>query len=374
MKIFYIVPDVSYEANGVTPVIDGLSGYFAHSGEQVSVCALAAKITDPNVIFLRARRSSLFNVNEYSPDFAKYLKVAFNDSDIVHGHSLWSAANLSTGIHAGHRRAKLITSPHGTLTEYALSRRKTIKKALWPVQSLALSRADLLHATADSEVDDIRRSGYRGPIALIPNGVAVPQLGSAIKGVKKKQALFLSRIHPTKGVENLLRAWCKVQHHHSDWELVIAGVGTPEYEAKLRDLSSSLALQRVRWVGPVYGADKAELYQESSLFILPTYSENFGMVVAEALAHGLPCIVSKGAPWSILNELDAGWWIDNDVDVLSATLSHSLSLSDETLCLMGLRGRTYVENNYSWRHVGRCFKESYNWLLGNGQKPKFIFD
>lgn len=374
MKIFHIVPDISYEANGVTPVIDGLTSYFAKGGNQVSVCALGANLSDSNVEFIKARRSSFFNINEYSPDFSVCLKKAFIDSDIVHGHSLWSAANLSTGIHANHRRAKLVTSPHGTLTEWALSRRRVIKEMLWPVQRLALSRADLLHATAESEVDDIRRAGYKGPVALIPNGVEIPQINGCSSAAKKQQILFLSRIHPVKGLENLLRAWGEIGEINKEWELVIAGVGAPEYETSLKELSATLRLSRVKWVGPVYGPEKEMLFRESSLFILPSYSENFGMVVAEAMSYGLPCIVSKGAPWSILNDRRAGWWIDNNVDNLQSALTNALTLSGEELSFMGLRGRSYVEDNYSWDQVGRYFNESYNWLLGNGQRPNYIVD
>jgi len=374
LKIFQIVPDISYEANGVTPVVNGLSGFFVGNGDQVSVCALGAKLSDPNVKFLQARRSSFIKFNEYSPDFSRYLKQAFAEYDIVHGHSLWSAANLSMGIHAKHRRAKLITSPHGTLAEYALSRRRILKKVLWPVQRLALTRADLLHATAESEVEDIRRAGFRGPVALIPNGIEIPKIGSSAGDHRRKQVLFLSRIHPIKGLENLLQAWAKVERENPEWELVIAGVGTIEYEASLKQLSSSLNLRQVKWVGAAYGEEKAKFYREASLFILPSFSENFGMVVAEAMSYGLPCIVSKGAPWSVLAELDAGWWIDNDVDALAATLAHSLGLSSEALASMGFKGRDYVEANYSWHHVGRCFNDTYNWLLGNGQRPKFIID
>lgn len=374
MKIFQIVPDVSYEANGVTPVINGLSSFFVKNGDQVSVCALGAAINDPNVVFLQARRSSLIKINEYSPDFSIYLKQAFRSSDIVHGHSLWSSANLSTGIHASKRTAKLVISPHGTLTKYALSRRKLIKKVLWPIQRLAIDRADLLHATALSEIEDIRNIGYRGPVALIPNGVEVPDLNLSVSESRKKQILFLSRIHPIKGVENLLRAWERIGIQYPDWELVIAGVGEADYEASLLALSSSLKLKRVRFVGPVYGREKAKLYKESSLFVLPSYSENFGMVVAEALACGLPCVVSKGAPWSILDQINAGWWIDNDVDVLSNVLNHAIMLPESKLREMGLKGREYVQNNYSWHHVGGCFNDAYNWIAGNGKRPEFIFD
>ncbi|WP_298128389.1 glycosyltransferase [Ferrovum sp.] len=372
MKIFHIVPDISYEANGVTPVINGLSNFSIHNGDQVSVCALGAKLPDSRVVFLKANRTALFSLNEYSPDFSKYLKLAFKDFDIVHGHSLWSSANLSTGIHAKSRKAKLVTSPHGTLTKYALSRRRIIKQALWPIQRLALTRSDLLHATAESEVDDILRTGYSGPIALIPNGIEIPQLIQNSQQQNQKRVLFLSRIHPKKGLENLIRAWGCINKNYTEWELVIAGVGDSAYEASLKSLSSSLGLQNLRWIGPVYGDKKVKTYRESSLFVLPSFSENFGMAVAEAMSYGLPCIASKGTPWSALEMARAGWWTENSVDALCSALTLAFERSDLELSSMGLRGRAYVEENFSWAKIGRCFNETYNWLLGNGQRPNYI--
>ena len=372
MKILHIVPDISYEANGVTPVIDGLSSYSAQNGDQVSVCALDAKIADLRVEFLKASRSSLFNLNEYSPDFSKFLKRGFEKYDIVHGHSLWSSANLLTGIYAKHRKAKLVTSPHGTLTEYAFSRRRILKKMLWPVQRLAISRADLLHATAKSEVDDIRRAGYQGPVALIPNGVQIPQLIGEVNGPRRKQVLFLSRIHPQKGSENLLRAWATIEQSYTEWSLVIAGVGTPEYELSLKEMSASLRVQRVRWIGPVYGADKAKHYQESSLFILPSYSENFGMVVAEALAHGCPAMVSLGAPWAGLETEGCGWWVDNSVPTLAAALDAAMQLPQDQLAAMGLRGRAWMERDFGWNAIGKKMDAAYRWLLNGGERPAWV--
>ena len=372
MKIFHIVPDVSYDANGVTPVIDGLSSFSTQNGDQVSVCSLDAKISDPRIEFLKASRSSLFNLNEYSADFSKFLKWGFEKCDIVHGHSLWSSANLLTGIYAKHRKAKLVTSPHGTLTGYALSRRRILKKMLWPVQRLALTRADLLHATAKSEVEDIRCAGYKGPVALIPNGVEVPQLIGDVNGSRKKQVLFLSRIHPTKGIENLLRVWSSIEQNHAEWHLVITGVGAPEYEACLKEMSHSLRVQRVRWAGPMYGAEKTKLYQESSLFVLPSYSENFGMVVAEALANGCPAIVSRGAPWAALEPEGCGWWVDNSVPTLAAALDAAMQLPQGQLAAMGLRGRAWMERDFGWNAIGKKMDAAYRWLLNGGERPAWV--
>ena len=247
-----------------------------------------------------------------------------------------------------------------------------LKKMLWPVQRLAISRADLLHATAKSEVDDIRRAGYQGPVALIPNGVQIPQLIGEVNGPRRKQVLFLSRIHPKKGIENLLRVWSSIEQNHAEWHLVITGVGAPEYEARLKEMSHSLRVPRVRWTGPMYGAEKTKLYQESSLFVLPSYSENFGMVVAEALANGCPAIVSRGAPWAALEPEGCGWWVDNSVPTLAAALDAAMQLPHDQLAAMGLRGRAWMERDFGWNAIGKKMDAAYRWLLNGGERPAWV--
>ena len=140
---------------------------------------------------------------------------------------------------------------------------------------------------------------------VIPNGIDIPNLHSdSTAGLVgdpdcgRRRLLFLGRLHPIKGIELLLEAWKVLQDVHSDWGLTIAGKGDETYVASLQALTARLKLKRVEFTGPVYGAAKTRLYVASHLFVLPTFTENFGMAIAEAQAHALPVITTRGAPWS----------------------------------------------------------------------------
>src|SRR5690606_27143605 len=138
-----------------------------------------------------------------------------------------------------------------------------------------------------------------------------------------RRLLFLARIHKKKGVDVLLNAWRRLEERHPDWELTIAGPDDGGYLDGMKQLAAALQLRRVDFTGPVYGERKSTLLQSSDLYVLPTHSENFGMTVAEALAHGVPAIVTKGAPWQGLEDHQCGWWIDLSEDSLAACLDQA---------------------------------------------------
>ena len=129
----------------------------------------------------------------------------------------------------------------------------------------------------------------------------------------------------------LLRAWQAVAPRFPEWELRVVGPDDGGYLAQMQALAAQLRLERIEFPGPVYGEDKLRAYRQASLFVLPTYSENFGMTVAEALAAGTPAVVTQGAPWAGLVEQGAGWWIEMGLDPLVACLEQALSTSPQRL-------------------------------------------
>src|SRR5439155_5967110 len=137
-----------------------------------------------------------------------------------------------------------------------------------------------------------------------------------------------------------------------EWELHVVGPEEGGYRARMQGLAAELRLQRVEFPGPLYGEDKLRAYRRASVFVLPTYSENFGMTVAEALAAGTPAIVTRGAPWAGLKEHGAGWWIEIGADPLVACLEDALSKPRDELVAQGVRGREWMQQEFSWERVG----------------------
>ena len=184
--------------------------------------------------------------------------------------------------------------------------------------------------------------------------------------------LYLGRIHPVKGIDLLLRAWGELHGRKPDWRLVIIGQGEAQHEREVRELAAALSLERVQFVGALYGEAKSSAYFNADVFVLPSHSENFGMAVAEALAHGCPAIVSRGAPWSGIERERCGWWVRHDGSELVAALDAAMSLSPERLAEMGRRGRAWMERDFGWDSVAGRMEASYKWLLGAGTMPDCV--
>jgi glycosyltransferase involved in cell wall biosynthesis len=303
-----------------------------------------------------------------------YESVGRRDADLLHNHGLWMMPNVYPGWVAKRYKIPLVVSPRGTLSQSALCSGSVIKKIFWPfIQRPSLSGVTCFHATASSELDDIRRMGFRQPVAVIPNGIDIPQAkGQRKRGVRT--LLFLGRIHPIKGVDRLLHAWSALETRHRDWRLRIVGPDSQGYLAKMRAIARELDLQRVEFTGPLRGEAKLNAYREAELFVLPTLSENFGVAVAESLACGTPAVVSKGSPWANLNAKEAGWWIDTGTAALEACLDNAISKSPEVLEAMGRRGRDWMERDYSWSSISSKMIASYRWLLKGGVRPEWIVE
>ena len=295
-------------------------------------------------------------------------------ADVVHSHGLWVAPNIYAGQAAAAARISLVVSPRGMLSPGAL-RFSTIKKQLmWKTwQGPAYRNAAAWHATSASEADEIRAFGITGPIAIIPNGIDLPeQVVAHSPGKVQRTVVFLSRLHPKKGIPSLVEAWARLAPRRPDWRLVIAGPDEGGHRSELEGMVRSKNVPRVVFPGPLYGPAKDALLDEADLFVLPTQSENFGIAVAEALAAGIPAIVTTGAPWQGLATQRCGWWIEQGVEPLQAALQEATALSASERRMMGLRGREWMRRDFAWNAIGRDMRDLYLWLAGEGRCPSTV--
>ena len=263
------------------------------------------------------------------------------------------------------------------LEPWSLSQSKYKKKlALFFFQKKDLQNASCIHATAPMEVESIRALGFKNPVAMIPNGINISEfpLHMPEKSKKPRKILFLSRIHVKKGIENLINAWKLLNSSFKEsWVVEIVGNGDENYIQSLKELIIKEGLSsEILIKSPVFGVEKIKLFREASLFVLPTFSENFGIVIAESLASYTPVITTKGTPWEDLEKNNCGWWIGVGVEPLKKALEQAIGSSDKTLMKMGVNGRKLIEDKYSMASVAQQMLQLYQWILTKDNKPNFV--
>ena len=341
MKVLHVTTGMR-KASGVTTFVDNVTAELKERGVEVSVVMKEADLAS---------------------------------CDVVHIHGLWSPLLHKVSNWAKANKIPVVWSPHGMLTPWALKNKwwkKLLGLALY--QYWSLRKADLIHATAQSEVDDVRRLGLKNEVVIAPLGVRIKEdkhhrtpTSSTYTSEQKHTLLFVSRVQRKKGLPNLLDAWARLPCElKSGWTVRIVGPDQDGHTAELVAQANKLGiLDEVVFVGPRYDADLDAEYDAADMFVLPTHSENFGSVVIEALAHRVPVICTKGAPWKELETHNCGWWIDIGVEPLVEALKEAMSLSDEDRAAMGARGRKLVEEKYTWKAVVNVMVKGYEEILND---------
>lgn len=378
MRIIHTVPSIAEKSSGPTYTVMRLAMELRQRGNDVMLACLDSPGHPPTPDWvMRFPRLGIDRRLGVSPAMHRWLRQlkASEQAVVLHNHSLWMMPNVYPGWVAKANRIPYVVSPRGTLGTAAFQGGSAVKKVFWPlVQRPALAAVSCFHATAASEAGEIREHGFQQPIAVIPNGVDMPEQ-SFREHARRREVLFLGRIHPKKGLDVLLRAWGRIERSRADWVLRIVGPDNGGYLARMRELSSELGLQRALFDGELVGDERTAAYRRASLFVLPTRNENFAMTVAEALACGTPAIVSKGAPWSGLARHGCGWWIDHGEDALASALANAMSCDTTLLQGMGSRGAEWMRAEFSWEAVGAQMEEVYRWVrdgLPQSERPATV--
>jgi len=377
MNVVHVVHGIREQASGTSVSVPLLCRYLTEIGVnlQLHVCEGRNYFNAPYEFYCHGYRNWPPRLG-LSPAMKKALKKQALDANIFHVHGLWNAAHIYPEKATRGTDCNLVISPRGTLGAYPLSLSRWKKRALWYLwQRRVLEEAACIHATSEAEYKEVRDKGITSPVAVIPNGIDIPQVpnNNFKNSARIRRLVFLSRITPKKGLDNLLHAWVYVQDRFPDWQLDVTGIDDRGYEGRMKALAKNLELKRVVFTGPVYGKHKRQTLLGADLFVLPTHSENFGLAVAEALAHSIPVITTKGTPWRGLEQYQCGWWIDIGVDPLVETLKVALAESPEKLHVRGTRGREWMKRDFSWATVSKKMLKTYQWLTGSGGKPEYIY-
>ena len=297
--------------------------------------------------------------------------------DIMHIHGLWSGLLHKAARFAKKKSIPIVWSTHGMTAPWAMHHKWWKKTPAWFLyQRSDLKSAALIHCTTEFEVEWNKALGFKNCF-IAPLGTQLPQLHPQTPTHNSNSTLlFVGRIYPVKGLINLIKAWSIVnsqlitynsQLSTGNWRLRIVGPDQAGHKAALEALVRELALcGSVEFAGPKYGAELTAEYDNCDCLVLPSFTENFGATIVDALAHGKTCIASTFTPWRELQDYGCGWWVSNEPAKLAKAIQEMINASDENRREMGFRGRKLVEEKYTWDAVVTTMVKGYEEVL-NGR-------
>lgn len=366
MRILHIITSMR-KAAGTSVFCGEVCNGLVAMGHDVTIAVVNPRAADCYPIDSRIKLTSISSI------ITNHQPLAATHYDLIHIHALWSPVLHKVANWTSRNQVPIVWSPHGMLTPWAMNNKKCKKLlAWWLYQRWDLKKASLIHATAQSEVEDVWRMGLKNRVVVAPLGVKIGDyVDRVVRADGKKTLLFVSRVQRKKGLVNLVKAWREVKEWGregvKEWKVRIVGPDQEGHAAELRALCEELGVSEdFEFVGPKYGEELQREYASADLFVLPTHSENFGSVVIEALAHAVPVITTKGAPWAELEERKCGWWIDIGVEPLVNALKEATAMPDSERREMGERGRRLVEEKYTWGAVVKKIVKAYG-AVKNGR-------
>jgi len=413
LKTLFLSPSLSRNLGGIYEIIRSLSAELQRSGVDVQALGLidegwASDQKNWGSVPTRAFAFSGPRIFGFSSVLRN--EVLKSDADLLHLHALWMHTSVIASDWARCTKRPYIVTPNGMLEPWALRNSGWKKKiAALLYEDRMLKGATCLQANTEKELADFRAYGLTNPIALIPNGVEIPEesKGERLKAKGenggRNTLLFLGRIHPKKGLSNLIRAFEKALDSRIStldfpWQLVIAGWDQGGHEAELMKLCDELGIKskklkvegekvvsdialasglstldsEIIFFGPAFGDDKKSLLRCADAFVLPSFSEGLPMSVLEAWSYRLPVVMTPECNLPEGFAADAAIRIDTGVESITQGLDSLFSMSASDLQAMGARGRTLVEERFTWKTVAAQMREVYDWMLGGGETPSSV--
>ena len=391
LAVLHVVPSINAKTGGPAASVPGLAGGMAREGVASTIASLdypdlGAPFEVAGVEYLYVTVSATGRVlRGWSPSLARTIRSAAESVGVVHSHALWMVPGIYARRAAQACALPLVISPRGMLDPWSLARHGTKKRlAALLYEGRNLRAARLLHATSELEAESIRRYGLKQSIVVLPNGVDLPKedhiparevLEKRFPQLRgKRWLLFMGRLDPKKGLDLLTALWRELGPQFPQWHLLVAGPDISGFGAKLAGLvdAESELRERTTFTGMLAGADKSAALAHSELFVLPTHGENFGLTVAESLAHGTPVVTTTAAPWADLTRFDCGWWVLPEEGAIRSALEMAMNSPREALSRMGERGRAMVRDQFSWSSIAGRWVEVYRWLIEGGDQPPSV--
>ena len=389
MKIGVLTMLISRQSGGVLRAVRSLALDLSNVGCGVSV--FSGEDSNTAVDLRHWRALHVTTMARYGPSFFGYMPSLYSalrdaELDLLHTHGLWMYPSVAALRFHRKEKQPLVISPHGMLDPWAL-RNSAWKKRLAGrfYENAHLRAAACLHALCSSEYESMRAYGLHNPVAIIPNGVDLPGESHDphqpdwvdLLPAESRVLLFLSRIHPKKGLSNLLHAWARVKHESPSatkpWRLVIAGWQQGRHQEDLERLCVALGLdESVHFVGPQFDERKAACLNRADAFVLPSISEGLPMAVLEAWAYRLPVLMTPQCNLPEGFEAKAAVEMVAEAASIGEALKKLFDMAEFERLEMGDRGRALVEERFTWPAVAASMCAVYAWLLGQGPQPSCV--
>ncbi len=407
LKVLHVIDSINAVQGGPSVSVPSLAREQAKLGHQVTIVCrnygYLGPIAQPEGVEIRSIPSSRWTKDQggWGCSFRRLVEEEVRKADVVHNHGLWLAANYYARRAANEAGKPLVISTRGMVEDWSLRRAVVRKFVAWQLfERQNLESAALFHATSESEAEAIATAlrikmkiKIKEPrIVVAPNGVDIPEqipnreaLEARFAKLRgKKWILFMSRIHPKKGLWELVKAWMQMRGSHADWELVIAG---PEQDKGYAEKVRAEFKGEGVWTGELGGEEKWAALGNAGFMVLPSYSENFGIVVAESLAAGRPVLTTTGTPWGeaakppikikikmkmkmkgddngqSMNLEETGCGLICEVNDLNEALRKIMSFSDAQLEEMGRKGKKMVGERFSWKAAAEKVVDAYKELV-----------
>jgi poly(glycerol-phosphate) alpha-glucosyltransferase len=396
MKIGCLVDSISRDAGGLQTSVRRLMQLLHDDNNRLGVFSVMDRHTkedanawEPVPIHIEERVGpSLFG-------FSPFLGRAIHQfaPDVLNTHGLWTYTSIVSLRWRLQTQRDVIIHPHGMLDPWALKNSAWKKRmALAAFEHWHLRSASCIRALCQSEMDSIRALGLTNPVCVIPNGIDIPAAestsASTPKGKRDHTLLYLGRIHPKKGLPELIRAWADLQKNPeaASWKLEIVGWDQGGHEQQLHSLASELGLPwmdgratatadevPLHFLGPRFGKEKDAVYAASDGFILPSLSEGLPMVVLEAWAHAKPAITTPACNLPEGYAAGAALKIQPDSESIYKTLLEFVQMPEDRRRRIGQQGLDLVKQRFTWKQIASQLSEVNDWLLREGDRPKHVY-
>lgn len=366
MRLCQIIPSLEEQYGGPSKSVHALSAAFASLGHEVELLATHPRrpeSRDEGSLAVRVFRRGW--PGRLCPSADLRQRIADTNASVIHHHSLWLRTLHYAHGTARRRRVPLVISPRGMMNPWTLRHHGWRKRfASLLVHPGAFAGAAGWHVTSEEEADEVRALGYPQPICVAPNGVTAPAPGQSAaaeahwrealsEAPSRRIALFYSRFHVKKRVLELIDLW--LTHAPADWLLMLVGISQDYTPHELNDyVLRASGAGRVRAFD---GLGRPPPYPVASLFLLPSHNENFGLVIADSMAHGVPVLVTDTTPWTEVNRQEAGWCVP--WPAYGDCLRAALALPADTLAARGDRARRWVLRTCSWEQSARRLEQFY---------------